>query len=410
MDWSEMLPELLVVLAHKYIVYYEDYSSFARVCKSWHSAAVLATKGNKTPSWLPSLMLLETKGNEEYPKLSHLLKEAIPTTILASKGNGPPSRLPSLMLSEKKGDEEFRDLFLLSNETIRKIRLPEVYGKLCMSSCGWFVTVGDDHASQLINPLSREIFNLPKIDTFPRFSETSDWDLGIRKMVFLAPMLLVVVLWGCSGKLGFCRIGDKKWTHVDKGWHETIEDITFYNGRVYSFDCNCHIRAWDVYGEDPTQIVYVSRFPEDDDYEKYIDEAAYIIGLDDEVRKRLLVVVRKGMRDDDTEQHYETYMTKSFKVFEYDLASEKWSRVEDLGSKALFVGFNSSFWMEEDPAGAIKGNCIYFTDDAEEVYAFSKSGGGRDMGIYHLSDGAIESHFAGESRSHLTPPIWLQSI
>ncbi|GKF55914.1 hypothetical protein Tco_0166254, partial [Tanacetum coccineum] len=85
-DWSEKLPELLVVLAHKYIVYYEDYLSFARVCKSWHSAA-----------------------------------------LVAAKGNGPPSRLPSLMPSEKKGDADFHYLFLLPNETIRKIRLPEVY-------------------------------------------------------------------------------------------------------------------------------------------------------------------------------------------------------------------------------------------------------------------------------------------
>nr|GEU65004.1 hypothetical protein [Tanacetum cinerariifolium] len=344
-----------------------------RVCKSWHSAAVLATKGNEPPSRLPSFMLSKTKGDEEFPKLSHLSKEAIPMTILAAKGNGPPSRLPSLMLLEKKGEEEFHDLFLLSNETIRKIRLPE-------------------------------------IDTFPRFLETSGWDIGISKMVFLAPTSLVLVLWGCSWKLGFCRIGDKKWTHVDKGWHGTIEDITFYNGRVYSFDCNCHIRAWDVYGEDPTQIVNVSKFPEDDDYDEYINGAAYIIGLDDEERKRLLVVLRKGMCNDDTEQHNETYLTKNFQVFEYDLASEKWFKVEDLGSKALFVGFNSLFWIEEDPAGAIKGNCIYFTDDADEIYAFSKSGGGRDMGIYHLFDGAIESHFVEESCSHLTSPIWLQSI
>ncbi|GJY99054.1 hypothetical protein Tco_0516484 [Tanacetum coccineum] len=86
MDWSKISPKILDVLAHKHIVYYEDYPSFAGVCKSWHLAALQAVKGN-----------------------------------------GPPSRLPSLMLSEKIGDEEFRELFILSNKTVRKIRLPEVH-------------------------------------------------------------------------------------------------------------------------------------------------------------------------------------------------------------------------------------------------------------------------------------------
>nr|GEY43474.1 hypothetical protein [Tanacetum cinerariifolium] len=253
MEWSEMLPELLDVIARRHILFYEDYPSFAGVCKSWHKAALQTSKGNI---------------------------------------NGPPSRLPSLMLSEKKGDSEFRDLFLLSNETIRKIRLPEAYGKLCMSSCGWLVTVGDDHVSQFINPLSGEIFNLPKIDTFPRFLETSDWNLGIRKLFFVAPSSLVLLLWGCSGKLGFCRIGESKWTPVEK---------------------------------DPV-LVDVARLPVDlYDYNLQDIGGAYIIGLDDGERKRLLVTIREGMFDDiDDELCEETYMTKSFQIFEYDLASEKW--------------------------------------------------------------------------------------
>nr|GEX28190.1 hypothetical protein [Tanacetum cinerariifolium] len=218
-------------------------------------------------------MLSKTKGDEDFLKLSHISKETIFTTILATKGNGPSLRLPSCMLSEKKRDGKFRDMFLHSNDTIHKIRLPK--------------------------------------------------DLGIKNMVFLAPALLVVVLWVGFERLGFCHIRYKKWTRVDKGWHKTIEDITFYNGRVYSLVCNCHIRAWDVYGEDPTQIFNVSRFPEHDGYDEYIDGASYILGVDDDERKRLLVVVREGMHDDETEQCREIYKTKSFQVLEYDLASDK---------------------------------------------------------------------------------------
>lgn len=108
--------------------------------------------------------------------------------------------------------------------------------------------------------------------------------------------------------------------------------------------------------------------------------------------------------------NYERRVTRqSFQVFKYDLENVKWSKVKALGRKTLFVGYNSSFWVE-DNTGVIKANCIYYTDDVIELYRGSINGGGRDMGIYHLSDGKIESLFIGESRSILTPPIWLQSM
>ncbi|GKC03776.1 hypothetical protein Tco_0995386, partial [Tanacetum coccineum] len=307
MEWSEMLREILDLVAQKYVTFYEDYPSFAGVCKSWRLAAVHNAR-------------------------------------TCHNSNGPPSRFPSLMLAEKSEDKEFRELFLLSNKSIRKIRLPEAYGKLCMSSCGWLLTVGDDNASQLINPLSRETINLPKVNTFPEFSETSEWNVGISKLVLLIPFNLVVVLWGRSRKLGFCHIGDNKWTDVAEGWRGQIYDITYYNGRAPN----------EVFG-------------------------AYILGLDDSERKRLLVVIRGLLDNIGDESCVETYKTKSFQIFQYDLENGKWSKVQDL-------------------------------DDVLELYGGSQKGGGRDMGIYHLSDGTIEPHFSGESRSLFTPPIWLQSI
>ncbi|GJV53668.1 pentatricopeptide repeat-containing protein [Tanacetum coccineum] len=118
--------------------------------------------------------------------------------------------------------------------------------------------------------------------------------------------------------------------------------------------------------------------------------------------KRLLVVIREGMLDDiEDESCYDTYKTKSFNVFGYDLGNENWS---NLGAKTLFVGYSSSFWMDDD-TGVIKGNCIYYKDDVSELYGGSKIGGERDLGIYHLSDGTIESHFTQESTSLATPPI-----
>nr|GEW81972.1 hypothetical protein [Tanacetum cinerariifolium] len=240
MEWSEMLPEVLDTITQKYITCYEDYLSFAGVCKSWRLATV------------------RTYHNS----------------------NGPPSRLPSLMLAEKSDDHESRELFLLSNKSIRKIRLPEIYGKTCRySSCGWLLTVGKDFASQLINPLSREIINLPKIDTLSEAIHPIYWQYAILKVVLLLESQSMLILWEFK-KLWFCHIGDNKWTSVEHGLDNYfIYDITYFNGQVYTFDLNNTIRACNVNGKDQAVLVHLATLPEDVYYRHVF--SGYIVGLDD---------------------------------------------------------------------------------------------------------------------------------
>ncbi|GJZ09835.1 hypothetical protein Tco_0544118 [Tanacetum coccineum] len=242
--------------------------------------------------------------------------------------NGPPSWLPSLMLAVKSDDGESREIFLFSNKSIRKIRLPEAYGKVCRSSCGWLLTVGKDFASQLINPLSREIINLPKVDTFPKSMFPFDWDDVIRKVVLVMELKLVVVIWG-NCKLGFCHIGDNKWTSIET--MASIRDITFFNGYVYSSDiCNA-IQAYKINGKDPAFLVNRAMIPIKD-YE--IVFSSFIVRLDDGERKQLLLTIR------DLSFNEGIYGTKDFHVLSYDLERPKWSKnVKDFGTKTLFVGY-----------------------------------------------------------------------
>ncbi|GJT25705.1 hypothetical protein Tco_0895642 [Tanacetum coccineum] len=218
----------------------------------------------------------------------------------------------------------------LRTRTICKVRVPETSGKLCMSLCGWLLTTGNDYAAKLIHPLSKEIINLLKIDTFPKFLEDSEWDRG------------------CSAKLGICHPRDNNWIDVE-AWRRSIFDITYQNGLVYCFDVHNPILAYDVDSKNPETTM--------------VDITWLIRDLYDE-----------------------------------------W----DLGRGDLFVGYNVLFWMEEDPARVINGNYIYYTDDDPVLYRGSIKGGGRDMGIYHMYNGTIESHYTGEPRSHHTPPIWVQ--
>ncbi|GKD65198.1 hypothetical protein Tco_1307306 [Tanacetum coccineum] len=306
MGWSEMLPEVLDIIALKYIICYEDYPSFAGVCKSWRLAAA-----------------------RTYPN-----------------SNGPPSRFPSLMLAEKRDDQESRELFLLSNKSIRKIQLPQAYDKSCKSSCGWLVTVGRDFAIQLINPLSCEIINLPKAKTSWRSVDPSNWDTSILKVLLLFPSKLVLILNDCTGALEFCHIGDDKWTTIEDNLDNSFpqSDITFYNGQVYTYNkWTSIIQACNINGKDPTILVYVATMPKDledqhveDLDDQHVNPAYYIVGLDDGERKQLLVIIKQF----NERGCPETYKTKSFKVLAYDLKSGDWSEVKDFGRKTLFLGFS----------------------------------------------------------------------
>ncbi|GJX91771.1 hypothetical protein Tco_0345097 [Tanacetum coccineum] len=283
MESSEMLPEVLDIIAQKYITCYEDYPSFAGLCKSWRLAAA------------------RTYHNS----------------------NGPPSRFPSLMLAKQSDNHDSCELFLLSNKSIRKIRLPEAYGKACRSSCGWLLTVAKDSASQLTNPLSCEIINLPKVDTFTEATHPSYLYGPVQKVVLFMESKLVFVIWDYN-KLRFCHIGDNKWTSVEESYDDFILDITFYNRQIQA--CN-------VNRKDRAVLVDVTMAPE------YVDVnyRAYIVGLDDGERKQLLLIIEKGIN----------YKTNSFQVLAYDLESGNWSKVKDFGKKTVFVGYTSSFWVED---------------------------------------------------------------
>ncbi|PWA61784.1 hypothetical protein CTI12_AA368010 [Artemisia annua] len=212
--------------------------------------------------------------------------------------------------------------------------------------------------------LSREIINLPKVDTFPP-EDPLDWDGSISQVVLLMESKLVLVMYDSpgEGKLGFCHIGDNRWKSVEQPLDNNIFDIIFYNRQVYVFESD-KIQTCNVNGKHPSALVDVVMIPEDfHELNGHVGQRApYMAGLDD---------------------------------------GGDWSKVKDFGRKTLFVGFNSSFWTE-DTTGVIKGNCIYYTE-----------GGAKDTGIYHMSDGTIEPHFTGESCCDFTPLcesiIWLQS-
>ncbi|KAH0753840.1 hypothetical protein KY290_024110 [Solanum tuberosum] len=116
----------------------------------------------------------------------------------------------------------------------------------------------------------------------------------------------------------------------------------------------------------------------------------------------LFVITRNGV-----EKHPETnlYGIEEFIVSRVDVDYESYEEVDDLGNRAIFIGFSASTAVVEQYG--CKVNHIYFTDDCSTAYYFSEKGGGKDMGIYNLLDDTIEPHYTGESYHRFSLPIWI---
>lgn len=68
--------------------------------------------------------------------------------------------------------------------------------------------------------------------------------------------------------------------------------------------------------------------------------------------------------------------------------------VKDVGDNILFVGLNSCFSISARDFRFLgyKGNCIYFTDDSEEVCSGKRDNQqDSDIGVFDLANGRIES-------------------
>ncbi|KAH0668698.1 hypothetical protein KY289_023191 [Solanum tuberosum] len=116
----------------------------------------------------------------------------------------------------------------------------------------------------------------------------------------------------------------------------------------------------------------------------------------------LFVITRNGV-----EKHPETnlYGVEEFIVSRVDVDNESYEEVDDLGNRAIFLGFSASTAVVEQYG--CKANHIYFTDDCSTAYYLSEKGGGKDMGIYNLLDDTVEPHYTGESYHRFSPSIWI---
>ncbi|KAH7840193.1 hypothetical protein Vadar_013968 [Vaccinium darrowii] len=346
-NWAELHQDILILIA-KRVRFWEDFSTFRRVCRSWRSVAV--KKNFKGCPQFPWLMLAE-ENNSDHRGL-----------VSATEGN-----------------------------VIGKLLLPEAKGKRCFESLGWLITVSETGDMNLLDPVSRVQIHLPHISTFKNHPEGNDLTTYfgyIRKAVLSSrPCVsskdtnyVLMVIHESFRHLGFWRPGDKVWTNVETRGRDPIVVAHLcleIPREVFKFK-----RPYIV--ESNGELLVVVRDGYDQDY-----LGDYVTLGEDEV-----VDVCCG--------------TTEFGVFKVDLSNWEWVELQSLGDNVLFVGDNDSISVRASEFHGIRPNCIYFTENFGPQYIYVKPGGGEDMCMYDMEDRSVDLYYVGGSFSPMCPPLWVR--
>ncbi|KAG8374960.1 hypothetical protein BUALT_Bualt10G0050000 [Buddleja alternifolia] len=360
-EWTDLPIELSAVVANR-LTSIHDYVSFRGVCKLWRLAATFDNFD---------------RGFPRVPWLMYVTKEE-----RTKKGFFGP-HIPRVA--------NFLDVSM--NKTYRSINFPPTCGRRYLSCNGWILNVSGVDV-ELTHPVWRIRIELPGLNPFSvnRHGNCASTVI-ISKMVLsssptLKTDLVVMVIWGSDNQLGFCRPGDSSWT-IMASWNDSFSDIIYHNGRLYALDDSRRVVECDIHGANPTEIRQVFELPSFDPNLNLAvtgRQKLYLV----ETSGKFLIISRR----------FNLFKTLSFKVFEFDLMDGSHNEVHDLGNKALFLGFNSSFSLELSDWNEVKPNCIYFTDHLG-LYK------DRDVSVYCLLDASINSFVHGITRATCAPATWV---
>lgn len=250
--------------------------------------------------------------------------------------NSKSSRIPWLMLPATTGD--LRSFFSLSKRMSRQVNLPDTNGNPCYSSNGWLLVIGKTLNCFLLHPFSNTRIDLPHINTFHPNRWHED-ELHYAKYVCVekfalsaSPLVtsdytILLLIAGDLTDLAYFIPGFKSWVKIDT-FKGCCYDAIYSQGKFYAINTKGGVFVIDI-KNDHTVIC--------DQVAKLLSEHHHLYLA--ELAGKLLVVNRRYLLSGGGG-------TIGFDVFEVDLENDKWLKMRDLGSRAIFVGFNSSMVVE----------------------------------------------------------------
>lgn len=308
-------------------------------------------------------------------------------------------QLPLLLMPPKDKQEEeeeesdTRNFFSLSQQRIHAVHLPEVRRKRCYASFknGWMLFVDKRKNLSLFHPWSRKKLQLPHKFNFKYRVE------DFRAAAVSDDGNVVVVVYR-PGHLEICRIGDKAWSHVQT----CMADVVYHKGKFYALD------RWG--------FAYLLSI--ESGFRPVLKRLTYglspspsgILYLVPDILTDSMFVINRRLNFTDMEDYDHVPLEAiHFNIYDTHLGEgapneelKEFTKVESLGDRVLFLGYNSPLIVTASKIPGLKGNRIYFTDNGEE-------GSSCSLGVFNVEDGTVEEPFAGRFQPTSMPPIWVAS-
>ncbi|KAJ3688286.1 hypothetical protein LUZ61_017450 [Rhynchospora tenuis] len=334
-------------------------------------------------------------------------------SVSKSKRYPPTPQLPWLVVEEEKETRK-RKFYSLSDAKHYSIEIPELHGRyICGSSHGWLFAVDIKITGILINPFTREYFELPPFPSYCKDADVddtliekvpSDYMGGPRNYTFEEMQIKIVskailshdpkersdftvmIMFGEMNTPAFWRPGDLCWTVVD-GQKGCLYDIIYFKGNFYALS--------------PVNVLYLVDF----EPEPKLREVGPRIEVEGFAREQYLIDFNGNLLL--TERFCERVeknkiTTVGFNVIEPNLEENILYEWYDIDGYALFVGRNSSIYVNASHFPKCKKNGIYFTHITGSLSACD------DLGIYDMTDKTISKFYSVEVfPTPVGSPVWL---
>ncbi|XP_078157044.1 F-box/kelch-repeat protein At1g57790-like [Carex rostrata] len=337
--------------------------------------------------------------------------------VAKQKRHSPAPQLPWLVLGDEPGTGK-RKFYNLSEDMHYAMDIPELYGRyICGSSHGWLIAIDIKLTGILINPFTREFYELP---LFPQdnlglpahrnvpvdYGDFEKLQVIIVQKTILShdpkerPDFTLMILVGFKRVPAFWKPGDSSWTVISA---PRIKDVIYFYGHFY-FVTNHNALLFLDFQPDPKvhDITSLHIRLRDPTSERYLVDYFGNLLLVERVVD--WICLEKGHSKTLRKWHSKT---RYFNILRLDFEKKKVYRSKTIGEAAIFLGTNDSIVINpNDLVPGCKYKCktksIYFTEVAKSLFV-----GKFDMGIFNTSEKTFSTFYPPEiHHSRVGAPIW----
>ncbi|KAJ3705903.1 hypothetical protein LUZ61_009608 [Rhynchospora tenuis] len=294
-------------------------------------------------------------------------------SISKQKRHPPAPQLPWLVLGDDK-ETRNRKFYSLSEAKHYSLDIPELDGRYIRgSSHGWLFAIDLKITGILINPFTRECYELPPFPDFNEYTYTNvttlydcePWTFEEMQTIIVWKAILshdpkersdfiAMILIGEKHKPAFWRPGDSSWT-VIHGLNCSMDDILYFKGNFYVVAANSLLSVVDFQCK-PKLVEVGIEIPGEISVQGGIQK--YLIDFNG----HMLLLERLGHFEENGKT-----ITDGFIVIELKLEQNCYSIWNDINGYALFLGRNACMHVDTCRLPKCKKNGIYFTHQTEFI-------------------------------------------